>query len=762
MLKNYFGWIVRHRSAVVIMWIVLTIYIVFFAKNLRVVVDSDSILPPDHPYTIGGHQITDNFDLKYSLIIGITPPSGDVYQPNVVKAIKEISSALAKTDYVIPHRISSFAGDKVKSIDADGDTIFIHQLLDQYSGMPEQLAQVKRQVENTEIFQQTLVSDDKKTAAIIAEYNANPLGFRNTLDQVESIVAQYREDLTISYGGHMAMMSATEKFSDRMAILLPAAILIIGAILYFAFGHFQALMMPLTTGLLAVAITLGLMGLLNIPLDVFNAITPILILAVVTGHSSQILKRYFEEHAQGYSHHEAIVRTLITMTPITLSAGIAAICGFLSLLVFQIKSIWVFGLMTGLGLFIGLLLEFSFVPALRAMIKAPKKTHKTKFLLFLENVAINIYLKLKQNTKLFVSCLAVIFIVCIWSATLVKVDNSNKNNIAESHPVRIQDAFLNQHFAGTNSIYIGIDTLKTDQVKTTATVALLNDIQKVASKYPFVGKSVSLADHIKRLNKAFHEDDPRFYTIPNTNEGVAELLTLYSFSGDSNDFDMFVDKNFQKASVLIYLKTDSSELVNPLLDEIKSVVGNKAVLYIGGSVPEAIGISEVMIKEKLLNLMQITCIVFVVAYFVFRSLAISFLVVLPIASAVLFNFSMMGALGIALNTPTSLCSAIAVGIGADFAIYLIYRIKQLMVNHSLDQAIIIGLQTAGSTCILVAFAIALGYSVLLFSSDFYPHIWMSLLIGCAMIVGVLITITIPPLCIAKSIYLQNQLKSKSI
>ena len=163
-------------------------------------------------------------------------------------------------------------------------------------------------------------------------------------------------------------------------------------------------------------------------------------------------------------------------------------------------------------------------------------------------------------------------------------------------------------------------------------------------------------------------------------------------------------------------------------------------------------------SEKLLNLIQITLIVFIVAYIVFRSFTISLLVILPVMGAVLFNFAMMGALGIPLNTPTSLCSAIAVGIGADFAIYLIYRIKQFMANNTVENAIALGMKSAGSTCILVAFSIALGFSVLFASYDFYPHVWMSMLIGCAMIIGVLITITIPPLFISRFKYVQIQLK----
>ena len=42
----------------------------------------------------------------------------------------------------------------------------------------------------------------------------------------------------------------------------------------------------------------------------------------------------------------------------------------------------------------------------------------------------------------------------------------------------------------------------------------------------------------------------------------------------------------------------------------------------------------------------------------------------------LVNFGLMGLTGIPLNIATSLISAMAVGIGADYAIYLIYRFRE--------------------------------------------------------------------------------------
>ena len=62
------------------------------------------------------------------------------------------------------------------------------------------------------------------------------------------------------------------------------------------FQRKQGLILPLLTAALAVIWGVGVMGASGMTMDVFNSTTPILILAVATGHAVQLLKRYYEEY----------------------------------------------------------------------------------------------------------------------------------------------------------------------------------------------------------------------------------------------------------------------------------------------------------------------------------------------------------------------------------------------------------------------------------------------------------------------------------
>jgi predicted RND superfamily exporter protein len=113
--------------------------------------------------------------------------------------------------------------------------------------------------------------------------------------------------------------------------------------------------------------------------------------------------------------------------------------------------------------------------------------------------------------------------------------------------------------------------------------------------------------------------------------------------------------------------------------------------------------------------------------------------------SVLTNMGLMGLLGINLNIPTALVSALAIGIGADYAIYMLFRLREeLSKGTEVNEAFHKVLRTAGKACLFVASAVAGGYAVQALSRGYYPHSWTALLIGTAMMVSVTAALTIMP------------------
>src|SRR4029077_9144617 len=135
-----------------------------------------------------------------------------------------------------------------------------------------------------------------------------------------------------------------------------------------------------------------------------------------------------------------------------------------------------------------------------------------------------------------------------------------------------------------------------------------------------------------------------------------------------------------------------------------------------GSLASTAAATEVMVHGKLRNILQIALITLAIATLLLRSVVGGLLVAMPLGLTVAVNFGVMGLLGIPLDTMTSAISAMAVGIGADYAMYFLFRTREeLATEADLQTALERSLATSGKAVLFVSSAVAFGYATLCLS-----------------------------------------------
>jgi predicted RND superfamily exporter protein len=582
------------------------------------------------------------------------------------------------------------------------------------------------------------------------------------MNKITPIIERERDaSVDVAIGGRPVYLGQLERYSQRAELLFPIAILVVGLIHYEAFRTLQGLILPLVTALLAVIWGLGMMGLVKAPMDAFNVTTPILIFAVAAGHAVQILKRYYEEYhrlsrsgtASGSAtSRRAVVESLTRVGPVMLAAGIVAGLGFLSLVVFEVATIRTFGVFTALGIFSALILELTFIPALRSILPPPglRETRRESEHRVWDRIMDTIAgWVLGRGRRWIYAGVAMLVVIWTVAAMRVTVDTPLRSYFFENLSFQRDDRALNDRLGGTNRLYILIEGGEEGAIKDPKVLSAMEATQRFLESQPHIGKTLSLADFVRRMNRAMHADEPGYDRIPESRELVAQYLLAYSLSGDLEDLDSYVDDRYRSANILVLLKTDSTAYTQELISKLKTVLPAKfpaqVKIQFGGDLAETAALTETIVREKLLNIVQISGVILIITSLVFRSLTAGILVLVPLGLAVLANFGLMGLLGIRLNIATSVISAMAVGLGADYAIYFVYRLREEL-DHSSDEAVAFrtALTTAGKASLFVASAVAGGYGLLALSWGFNIHIWFAILIMSAMLVSCLGAVTLLP------------------
>jgi len=208
-------------------------------------------------------------------------------------------------------------------------------------------------------------------------------------------------------------------------------------------------------------------------------------------------------------------------------------------------------------------------------------------------------------------------------------------------------------------------------------------------------------------------------------------------------------ERFQQAVITIYLRTDDHKEIKKLVSAVDAEAqrlfqGQPVTVAVGGGVTNAVALNETMVTGKINNLIQISVLVFVITSIALRSLVGGFLVLLPLAISALVNLGVMGWLGISLTMGTAAISAMAVGIGADYAIYFIFRVReQLRTTSDLREATARALTTSGKAIAYVASAVAGGYLCLTLSF-FKVHVLLGVLVALTMVTCSAATIAFLP------------------
>jgi hypothetical protein len=763
-LEGYLRWVVNHRLWIITLILALSAFFGFFAAKQQVIINPAAVVPQGHPYITATNTIERIFGSKYLVVIGLTPTEGDALQPQVLEAVRRITDNLYGAPSVTNQTLLSLSSRQAKSIAGHAESFEARPLLaESIPRTTEELAALKATIMANPIYRDAVISSDWRTATIMLELKENPNGFGAMLSEVHEILS--RESLpgiNISVSGNPVFLEQAEVFADRINWLFPIAVLVIGLLHFEAFRTVQGLILPLVTAVLSVVWGVGIMGLMKVPMDIFNSPTPILILAVAAGHAVQLLKRYYEHfidlvNVQNMepqaANRLATIQSLVAVGPVLVIAGGIAALGFFSLVVFELETVRAFGIFTGIGLLSAVVLEFTFTPAVRASLKPPSATHIDTEMK--PRIWDRLAGRIAQTVVSSVSrrWVLLLFVVLIGVAVAgwpkVHVDNSSKSFFSESLPIQQDDNLLNAQTGGTNVLYIMVDTGQPDGIKDPQILNAIRALQVDAAARPIVGKTLSIVDFVQRMHQAALGDPAQPLPLPDDQNLIAQYLFLYSMSGDPEDFSAHVDYDYQRAKISIMLRTNSNAEIDQLVTELSTLANQRfpdhVTLSYGGEVAQTLAVTDVMVHSKLLNIGQILTVIFLVAVIAFRSFVAGLLVLSPALVVLSVVFGVMGYFGVPLNIPNSLISAMAVGIGADYAIYLIYRIREYAKQgQSLPHAVEMAIKTAGKACLFVATAVAGGYAVLMFSYDYKVHLWLSTFLVLAMLTSVLATLTLIP------------------
>jgi predicted RND superfamily exporter protein len=379
----------------------------------------------------------------------------------------------------------------------------------------------------------------------------------------------------------------------------------------------------------------------------------------------------------------AIIETMRAVGRPVRYTALATAAGFAVLLFMNIIPVKVFGGLIAFGTVILRVLSFSFIPAMFMFVKESNLDKASQG----EDMATgrtSRFLRSLAGLGVYKSMATVItgvflFVMAVIGISKIVVNNNMVEWFKKNSEIRIADMEINRALGGTSLGYVVAISKEDDFIKNPETMRYMEGLQRHIEKLPIVGKTFSVVDYVKRINRVLHDDDPKCDKVPDSKEAIGQYLFLFSMSAKPSDLDNVVDLSFKKANIWVQLKTWDARAMAEVIkavDEYKKAHPIPLELKPAGIAYFNLIWNHEVLWDMVKGFVLALIVVFVILVFNFRSFKWAVVSYVPLIFTILLIYGVIGFSGKRFDMPISVLSCLSLGMAVDFAIHFVSRFRQ--------------------------------------------------------------------------------------
>lgn len=729
---------------VILVLAILLAFPISHVPKIKMDTSTEGFMHPNDPVLLTYNKFRDQFGRDERIVLAIE--DNNIFSIDFLKKLRDLHKDIEKD---VPYINDITSLYNVRNTRGDGDKLITDDLLEPFPTTKKQIESIKKRALSSHFYKDLLISQDGKMTTIIIETDAySHEGDKKTsiddefndgfdevssnskvekkfltdqenhelLDSISKIADKYRaEGLKIYIAGSPAVNNALKaQMKEDMQKFMRITFLIIIIFLFIVFKRVSAVVYPLLVILFSLLATIGTMAWVGVAFKLPTQIVPSLLLAVSVGATVHILSIFFDKFNNSGDKKEALQYTLghsglaIAMTSITTAIGVGSFSGS------QVAPISDLGTFASLGVILSLLLTLTLLPALLSItkLKQKEKTKRGKIDNLMKRLAI---IPVKYSKSILIGSLLIVFISLI-ASTQIKLSHNPLFWFQPDNINRVSTEVIDAKMNGSVTIELVIDTQKengwVDPVRLATLNSFSNKMERYKDEYTHIGKVVSLSTIVKETNRALHENNESYYTIPKDKNLVSQELLLFENSG-SDDLEDVVDSQFSKARVTLKLPwTDAIKAVNVLeyvKKESKEAFPNDKV-EVTGMIPLLINTFANAVYSSINSYIIAGILITFMMMLILGSVRMGAISMIPNLTPIIIGLFIMYIANIPLDMFTLLIGSIAIGLAVDDTIHFMHNFKRYYLeSHDVELAMEHTFFTTGKAMVITTLVLSLGF-----------------------------------------------------
>ncbi len=676
---------VNHPKLVVALSLLVTLAFMTQFPKMKTGTNPKHMLPDTSDVRVWNDEVDKTFALYEDMIVLGIVNEKSVLNKETLGKVKRITDEILKIKGVAARDVNSFP--TITNVTAEKGMLRVAPLMTEVPKTDKEVEHLRKMLFENSLFINRIISKDGKTTAIYVPLEKGANG-KEVADRIRGVVKKEKGDEKYYIAGDpVARDTFGSDMFKLMAIFAPIAGMVMLVVRYLMFRDLFLSVALMMDAMMSIVWSMGLLIALGFPIHIMSSMAPVFLMAIATD-SIHIFNEFYFRYKEKRDKKAAIIETMHAVGRPVRYTALATAAGFAVLLFMNIIPVKVFGGLIAFGTVMLRVLSFSFIPAMFTFVKEEKLDKASegedislsKTSQFLKNLA-----RLgAHRPKTIVLAGAALFVIAVFGISKTVVNNNMVDWFKEKSDIRVADSVMNGALGGTSLGYIVATSQEENFIKTPEAMRYIDGLQRHIEKLSVVGKTTSVVDYVKRINRVLHDDDPQYDSIPDSKAAIGQYLFLFSMSAKPADLDNVIDYQAAKANIWLQLKTWDAQAMRDVIaavNEYKKANPMPMDLKLAGTAYFNLVWNEEVLWDMVKGFTIALIVVFVILRFNFHSFRWAFVGYIPLVFTVILIYGVIGFMGKDFDMPISVLSTLSLGMAVDFAIHFISRFRQRLAEN---------------------------------------------------------------------------------
>ena len=642
--------------------------------------DMMKLLPKNLESRISWEAIQDEFGSTEVIFIAFGNEGKSIFNPEAMATLWDLTEAL-ETGKQIEELNSITTATRMDNLDGFME---VDDLQPERNLSQEEINDLKEYLDKNTVVKKRFVSEDDQYFLITVQpYNSEGLNlFRDELVAIaDPILAGYE----VHYGGQ-AYVTGTMPAMIREDVqdLMKVGILIMVMVLLLNLRSVPGVAMVFMVIGLSLFAMIGAMGWIyqltgsdRFLFTLANTSMPIILLTIANSDGVHVVSKFFRELRVKHEVRLALGSTMDSLLVPIFLTSVTTIAAFATMTLSPLEPLFGYGITIGIGIAWAWFLSSLMLPAVISLKKWNLKSKAITELSIFEKVINKLGKIVLTHPKYVFSAGAIIVLIGLFGISKVVVDVNMSKFFKPGTEIRDTMDFMDEKMAGTVDIRVRV----MGDMKNPQTLSSMRTLQKKMEENEKVTTSFSIANVVEQMHRTVMDDNPKYETIPDNREKVNNLFTVYSMSGDLDDFSSIVDYDYKTGLITAFSKVMSTDeifvFVEKMNGHVKTMMDRDLIVDFTGMIVVLRDLVIMIVRSSAVSIIFSLIVIGILASIFFKRILWGMLAVIPLTSAVIINFGFMGYFGIELSHITAILSSIIIGVGVDFAVHYIAQFRRL-------------------------------------------------------------------------------------